>query len=117
MEDDHHPSLPSNYVSVVHLQKQNLTGGTSQLAPVTNGENECKFRQNDHKVWEPKVRVLDRTTTLNELNFEELSLNEGKVCIRSAGEMNAVGVLKVSIIVIRFGSRQTVTWYGLKKEI
>lgn len=60
--------------------EQNLTGGTSQLAPVTNGENECKFRQNDHKVWEPKVRVLDRTTTLNELNFEELSLNEGKVC-------------------------------------
>ncbi|KAM7520933.1 hypothetical protein LguiB_019895 [Lonicera macranthoides] len=74
-------------------RKPRVTGVTSKLAPVTIGENEqitSKFRRNDHKVWEPRVPDLYRTATLEELNFEELSVNEGKACIRSAGEMNAV---------------------------
>ncbi|KAM7490403.1 hypothetical protein LguiA_033324 [Lonicera macranthoides] len=73
-------------------RKPRVTGGTSKLAPVTNGENEqitSKFRRIDHKVREPQVPVLDRTATPEELNFEEFSLNEGKACIRSAGEMNS----------------------------
>jgi len=85
--------------------EENLAGVTSQMAPVEklqvfvterNGESEqieSKFRRNggdqgvNHKVLEPKVQI-DQAATLAR-NVEELSLNDRKECMRSAGKTNA----------------------------